>query len=156
MQAILVQMWTRALNISVRSKGRDSTLLKLKTSVKLHKIQGSLALSRDRPSRGEETYMIHHPKNRPKQITWGNCKTDAVWKITGKARHRCDTENGSSGSPIISKTRGTVVAIHSESSGLGCSRITPNAGRIISYVVAEIKEQAGEAVYNAITTSRRL
>ena len=69
------------------SKGRDSTLLKLKTDKKLHEIHGSLALSKDRPSRGEEAYIIHHPKGRPKQITWDNCKIDSVYKITGNVRH---------------------------------------------------------------------
>lgn len=138
------------------SKGRDATLLKLKTDKKLHEIHGSLALSKDRPSRGEEAYIIHHPNGKPKQISWKNCKIQDVWKITGNVRHKCDVEQGSSGAPIISKTRGTVVAINFWSHLFGCSTITPNSGKIMSYVVNEIKDKAGEAVYNDITTSHRL
>ena len=140
------------------SKYRDSTLLRLRTSEKLHEKYGSLALSKDLPRKREATYIIHHPKGRPKQIAWKNCKIESFWRSTD-VRHRCDTQTGSSGAPIISQTRGTVVAIHYAelfyTGGRGdCS--LPNAGKTMKYVVDEIKEHVGEAVYNDITTLKRL
>ena len=136
------------------SKYRDSTLLKLRTREKLHEKYGSLALSKDVPSDGEAMYIIHHPEGRPKQITWKNCKIISVWRNSGIVGHRCDALPGSSGAPIISQTRGTVVAIHDRYWTAGCSGL--NFGKTIKYVVDEIKNQVGEAAYNDITTLRRL
>ena len=136
------------------SRYRDSTLLKLRTLEKLHEKYGSLALSKDIPRKGEAMYIIHHPEGRPKQITWKNCKIISVWRNSGIVGHRCDALPGSSGAPIISQTRGTVVAIHDRYWTAGCSGL--NFGKTIKYVVDEIKNQVGEAAYNDITTLRRL
>ena len=134
------------------SRYRDSTLLKVRTGEKLHEKYGSLALSKDIPRKGEEAYIIHHPEGLAKQIAWKNCNIKSVW--SNDVRHTCDALPGSSGAPMISQTRGTVVAINDGYFTGGCSGL--NFGKIIKYVVDEIKEHAGEAVYNDITTSKRL
>lgn len=61
-----------------------------------------------------------------------------------------------SGAPIISKVTGKVMAINYTGYDWGCfGKRRKNYGKIISYVAEEIKAQAGEDVYNDITTLRR-
>ena len=133
------------------SKHRDSTLVTLRTPVDLYQAHGSLALSERQPRRNEESYIIHHPDARPKQITWDDCKIRDIFSISGTVMHNCDTLPGSSGSPIIGKKTGKVLAIHNVASRFGCSFLTRNQGKIISVVARQIRNKAGREVYDDIT-----
>jgi V8-like Glu-specific endopeptidase len=76
---------------------------------------------------GEETFIVHHPGGRfgrAKKVTLGRCAVACVAWETGAARcpsslpvppddflHDCDTDGGSSGSPVFS-SRGELIGVH--------------------------------------------
>lgn len=68
------------------------------------------------PVKGELLYMIQHPGDEPKKVSFQNCEViDPV--TTGRAPKTdlsddCDTLEGSSGSPLISRATNKVVALH--------------------------------------------
>ncbi|MDN3922523.1 trypsin-like serine peptidase [Roseateles violae] len=68
------------------------------------------------PGVGEELRLIHHPACRPKNVTDG-CRVGAVnvrsWRgaLSSDFQYPCDSENGSSGAPLLDKND-QVVGIH--------------------------------------------
>ncbi|WP_018352392.1 trypsin-like serine peptidase [Longispora albida] len=95
--------------------------------------------------KGEELYIPQHPGGRPKEIALtsdkdnrGNCKVDKP-KVEGYAKdtdtsYFCDTEGGSSGSPVLSRKTHRVIALHHFG---GC----PNSGVRIDLIHAQIKDK---------------
>jgi len=80
-----------------------------------------------KPPANEQIYIPQHPGGRPKEIGVfdsnhnGNCR---VLRYSGGCapedmRYTCDTEGGSSGSPVLSRTNNKVVALHH--CGGGCN-----------------------------------
>ena len=119
------------------------------TLVDLYQAHGSLALSEREPHWTEESYIIHHPDARPKQISWDDCKIQITYPFfSGNVVHNCNTLPGSDGSPMIGKDTGKVLAIHNASNPLDCSR---NHGKIISVVAHHIGIQEGSDLYDDIT-----
>ena len=104
---------------------------------------GYLQLDVRSPRRGEELYVPQHPAGDPTQIAIdspteknGNCKVDDP-TYTGYARgtdmsYYCDTEGGSSGSPVLSRTTNKVIGLHHFG---GC----PNSGVRIDLIYAEVR-----------------
>ena len=83
---------------------------------------GYLQLDTVRPKKGQELYVPQHPAGEPTRIAGslgekaGNCAV-ASPAYTGYANNSdvsyyCDTEGGSSGSPVISRSTNKVVALH--------------------------------------------
>jgi len=83
---------------------------------------GYLTLDTARPAKGQELYVPQHPAGEPTRIAGslgekaGNCSV-ADPNYTGYAAgsdvsYYCDTEGGSSGSPVISRATNKVVALH--------------------------------------------
>jgi hypothetical protein len=83
---------------------------------------GYLVLDTARPVKGQELYVPQHPAGQPTKIAGslgekaGNCSV-ADPGYTGYApnsdvSYYCDTEGGSSGSPVISRKTNKVVALH--------------------------------------------
>jgi lysyl endopeptidase len=92
---------------------------------------GYLSLDTRRPVKNQELYVPQHPAGEPTRIAGslgeraGNCSV-ADPSYTGYAANSdvsyyCDTEGGSSGSPVLSRATNKVVALHHFG---GC----PNAG----------------------------
>jgi len=85
-----------------------------------------LPLSLKRPSKGDKVYLPGHPGGRPLRIATasdaelnGMGRQCQVLDPTADGRgwssdlsYMCDTEGGSSGSPVISRTTGEVVGLH--------------------------------------------
>ncbi|MFC0533548.1 trypsin-like serine peptidase [Phytohabitans kaempferiae] len=105
---------------------------------------GYLEFDLRRPAKGEELYIPQHPGGDPTQIAMdsdadnGNCAIDDP-SYTGYAKasdvsYFCDTEGGSSGSPVISKRTNKVLALHHFG---GC----PNSGVRIDLIYNKIKSQ---------------
>ncbi|WP_433298682.1 trypsin-like serine peptidase [Actinoplanes sp. CA-030573] len=83
---------------------------------------GYLQLDTARPARNQELYVPQHPAGEPTRIAGslgeraGNCSV-ADPNYTGYAANSdvayyCDTEGGSSGSPVLSRATNKVVALH--------------------------------------------
>ncbi|MFC4335305.1 trypsin-like serine peptidase [Salininema proteolyticum] len=80
---------------------------------------GHLELADRRAKRGDQLYIPQHPGGRPKEIAvdpGGSCEVtrariDGYVEGTDIAYH-CDTEFGSSGSPVLSRDSHEVVALH--------------------------------------------
>jgi hypothetical protein len=76
-----------------------------------------ITLSRTPPKINDQIMVIHHPAARPKQISIGCTIVDANLKSWRKGvegvdfGHRCDTEAGSSGAPVLNRD-GLLVGLH--------------------------------------------
>ena len=80
---------------------------------------GYLGLDPRAPVEGEEIYIAQHPGGRLKELgiendqsNDGKCKIDAANIRTNDAGYYCDTEGGSSGSPVFAKDTHGVIALH--------------------------------------------
>ncbi|GAB1643401.1 trypsin-like serine peptidase [Krasilnikovia sp. MM14-A1259] len=103
---------------------------------------GYLAFETARPVKGQELYIPQHPAGEPTRITGGlkeRAGTCAVADPTydGYAKdsdvaYYCDTEGGSSGSPVISRATNRVVALHHFG---GC----PNSGVRADLLAARLR-----------------
>jgi hypothetical protein len=96
---------------------------------------------------GTELYIPQHPEGNPTEIAMssdqdhgGDCKVDdpAADGFTAgtDVSYYCDTQGGSSGSPVISRVTNKVIALHHFG---GC----PNSGVRISLIYAQVKKYLG-------------
>jgi hypothetical protein len=103
---------------------------------------GYLLLDLNKASAGQEVYIPQHPRGRPTMISmrdpgerWGNCAVaDPQYDGYGArtdVSYYCDTEGGSSGSPVLSRANNTVIALHHFG---GC----PNSGVRIDLIYAQL------------------
>ena len=99
----------------------DYTLFSVGNFASIQKF-GYLTLDTARPAKGQELYVPQHPAGEPTRIAGslgekaGNCAVIDP-NYTGYAAgsdvsYLCDTEGGSSGSPVISRKTNKVVALH--------------------------------------------
>lgn len=99
----------------------DYTLFSVSDFAAVQKF-GYLTLDTARPAKGQELYVPQHPAGEPTRIAGslgekaGNCSVIDP-NYTGYAAgsdvsYLCDTEGGSSGSPVISRKTNKVVALH--------------------------------------------
>ncbi|WP_158893720.1 trypsin-like serine peptidase [Amycolatopsis anabasis] len=119
----------------------DYTLFDVKDFGKISSF-GYLELDTTLPAVGDEMYIIGHPSAKPKKVsladdqsTGGICKVTAV-KVQGDSAqsdiaYKCDTEGGSSGSPVLSRKTQKVIGLHHWG---GC----PNQGVRIDLIAAQI------------------
>ncbi len=105
----------RCQEIKDSDAGLDFTLLKLAGAPGAR--WGTLTWELGAPKKGVPLYIVQHPGGQPKRVTLDGCavKTaSAVGELAGKATdlgHTCDTENGSSGSPVLNLSH-HVIALH--------------------------------------------
>ncbi len=104
---------------------------------------GYLTLDPRLPRAGEEVYIPQHPQGEPTKLSVSSdsdpaavCRIDMA-EIDGYAArsdtaYRCDTEPGSSGSPVISRQTNGVIAIHHLG---GC----PNSGVRMDLIYGQIR-----------------
>ncbi|GAA2550984.1 hypothetical protein GCM10010435_21440 [Winogradskya consettensis] len=103
---------------------------------------GYLTLDTARPVRGQELYVPQHPAGEPTRIAGrlgdraGTCAvvSNAFDGYTAKSdvSYNCDTEGGSSGSPVLSRKTDKVVALHHFG---GC----PNSGVRADLLYSKLK-----------------
>jgi lysyl endopeptidase len=104
---------------------------------------GFLTLDVRQPNRGEELYIPQHPRGDPTVIAMedpgersGNCAVAnpsfAGYDTNTDVSYYCDTEGGSSGSPVISRNTNEVIALHHFG---GC----PNSGVRVDLIYREIR-----------------
>jgi hypothetical protein len=103
---------------------------------------GFLALDTARPVKGQELYIPQHPAGQPTKIAGalgekaGTCEVaDNAYEgyaAASDVAYYCDTEGGSSGSPVLSRKTNKVVALHHFG---GC----PNSGVRADLIYAKLK-----------------
>jgi hypothetical protein len=77
----------------------------------------SLLLSSAVPLDGSQLFLIHHPGGKPKYVTKDGCLVQGL-NVFGTGQeptdfgHVCDTEGGSSGSPIFDPSTSRIVGLH--------------------------------------------
>jgi hypothetical protein len=100
--------------------GLDYTLLRLNNHTDGHTAAGShgyLEIRGQTPSDGELLYLPQHPGGNPKTITDTNCTVllanynEPGYAANSSIQHECDTEGGSSGSPVLNLNN-QIVALH--------------------------------------------
>ncbi|OJF10032.1 trypsin-like peptidase [Couchioplanes caeruleus] len=122
----------------------DYTLFTVEKFAAVRKF-GFLTLDTGRPARGQELYVPQHPAGEPTRIAGRRGEKAGTCAVADNAfdgyaqdsdvSYYCDTEGGSSGSPVLSRKTDKVVALHHFG---GC----PNSGvradllykRIKSYI----------------------
>ncbi|MCC3762704.1 serine protease [Glycomyces sp. TRM65418] len=122
------------------SKSLDYTLFTVDDFDRIERF-GHLELAKGAARRGEAIYIPQHPAGRPTEIAMdsavdgGNCVVkQAVYDgyVAGSdIAYYCDTEFGSSGSPVLSRDTHEVIALHHFG---GC----PNSGVNAQLIKAEI------------------
>ncbi|WP_438042746.1 trypsin-like serine peptidase [Sorangium sp. So ce128] len=105
--------------------GLDYTLITLLAPNDFEETWGELIPTTEAPSVGAHINFIQHPGGRPKQVGYWRdaehtlrCQIDAIDQtysgtLSGsQIGYSCDSEGGSSGSPIIDADTGLVVGLH--------------------------------------------
>ena len=99
----------------------DFTLFTVENFAAVKKF-GYLTLDTARPVRGQELFVPQHPAGEPARIAGargdaaGNCAVAENaydgYATDSDVSYYCDTAGGSSGSPVLSRKTGKVVALH--------------------------------------------
>jgi lysyl endopeptidase len=99
----------------------DFTLFTVVNFAQVQKF-GYLLFDTARPQKGQELYVPQHPAGEPTRIAGALGKNASTCAVTDNAydgyatdsdvAYLCDTEGGSSGSPVLSRTGNKVVALH--------------------------------------------
>lgn len=100
------------------SKKRDYSLLRIDGSPGAAGAWGALQFnSSAKLAHGQALYVVQHPGGEPKRVALDECKVSTL-KASGALKtlqsdfgHRCDTESGSSGSPVFDLSN-RVVGLH--------------------------------------------
>jgi len=99
----------------------DYALIQLDSTRNPGAMYGYLELDVRRPPEGELLFIPQHPGGQPKKFgIVDTFQNDGECKVEGYSpgcaptdmRYTCDTEGGSSGSPVLSRTNNKVVALH--------------------------------------------
>jgi lysyl endopeptidase len=128
------------------STNLDFTLFSVHNFAQIKKF-GYLTITTHAPKAGEEIYIPQHPEGDPTEIAMssdddqgGDCRVDDPtadgFIANSDVSYYCDTQGGSSGSPVLSRTSNRVIALHHFG---GC----PNSGVRIALVYAKIKKYLG-------------
>ncbi|WP_158584014.1 PKD domain-containing protein [Salinibius halmophilus] len=101
----------------------DFTLFTVK-NLNAAKPFGHFGLDANRPANGSELYIVHHPRGWQKHISLFDDQYNGACRVkdnnvygsdyyrTTDISYSCDTEGGSSGSPVINAANNRVIALH--------------------------------------------
>jgi hypothetical protein len=116
---------TNSVDRKGKREGLDYTLLTLLNDPE--SVWKELAPSSASPSVGDQIWFIQHPGGNEKEVGYNQndvenvndyCRVDKVGETYGRSAagsqvaYQCDSEGGSSGSPIVDAVSGKVIALH--------------------------------------------
>jgi len=134
-----------AAHVLATDKRLDYTLFSVDDFAAIQQY-GYLQLDVRAPAKGEQLYIPQNPAGKPTMIAsssdtdrQGNCQiVDAAYDgydTDTDASYYCDTEGGSSGSPVISRATNKVIALHHfggcPNSGVRIDQIYQAIGRLL-------------------------
>jgi hypothetical protein len=104
----------RCREMLVADADRDMAVVRLDR--KLGNDRGALILAQAAPVAERDVYLVQHPGGGPQKISIEGCSIDKVG-LTGPHAaltfsHLCDTQGGSSGSPLLDAETHQVVGLH--------------------------------------------
>lgn len=116
---------------------------------------GSVAIPPDvHPKPGSPLVVIGHPDGAYKEVSLKGCAAaDDIASADSVFEHYCDTEGGSSGSPVFDLVSRRLVGLHR----VGVAHCGPYAGGneavAIDAVAQDLKSALAPALYDALTSS---
>jgi lysyl endopeptidase len=124
----------------------DFTLFSVHNFAQIEKF-GYLTITTNAPKAGEEIYIPQHPEGDPTEIAMASdqdkgsdCEVDNPtadgFIAHSDVSYYCDTQGGSSGSPVLSRVSNRVIALHHFG---GC----PNSGVRMALIYPKIKKYLG-------------
>jgi len=91
----------------------------------------------------EPIYILHHPKADKAKISYGN----GIEKINEyDIKHLCNTEEGSSGSPILSAMTNKIIGLHKAAIRKG-GIVKYNLGTFLKYPLSDLNSHKNEIIY---------
>ena len=82
---------------------------------------GHLGLDVQRASAGQNIFIPHHPAGRLKELSINSDRDGGQCVLSGTSgdsyTYSCDTESGSSGSPVLARRSGKVIGLHFGAAG---------------------------------------
>ena len=83
------------------------------------------------PAEGDQIIIFQHPGGRPKE-----CSNDKILRVEKPlVRYKADTENGSSGSPVVTTNGWKLIAVHQE----GSTQLGYNTGTLCSEILMHLR-----------------
>jgi hypothetical protein len=89
------------------------------------------------PRDSEELFIVHHPLGQPQSLSRYRCRADTPATVGRTIRHLCNTQPGSSGSPVLSDNDNTIVGLHNAGIPVSSSSQKSNAGIRLSSILAK-------------------
>lgn len=106
-----VKRYQVELKPSAFDRELDFSLLRVRGSLKAE--WGLVSLKDRDPLPGESLLIVHHPLGLPLHVTRGRCRAASPTPVSEtEIFHTCDTEGGSSGSPIMTADGTGVLGLH--------------------------------------------
>ena len=132
------------------SRNYDMALITLNNADRISQF-GSYELDNRAPVRGEAIYIPQHPGGVPKRLSitsdqngGGRCQVDeasVAGRVSGSDMgYYCDTEGGSSGSPVIAASSNKVIALHHFG---GCTNQGVRVDRFYNLVAPHLNSDGG-------------
>ena len=98
--------------------------------------------------KNEPIYILHYPgKDEKAKVSYGN----GIEQINEyDIKHLCNTEEGSSGSPILSAMTNKIIGIHKATRRNKDKKVLYNLGTVLKYPLSELNGNKNEiiCIYN--------
>jgi S1-C subfamily serine protease len=141
----------QVLRVEQQDRPLDFALLRVKPLGKVSPLATG-TLANWAPARGDQVYVIHHPLALKKQYS-GSCRVGIGkpylfpnWMDSSGSTdftHDCDTDGGSSGSPVFTKD-GEIIGLHHlgyEYDPVSCKELSENKAVLISEILKKLKPE---------------
>lgn len=143
-------VFTRLSELVVVNNVLDYSIVRLSESIARMPLELDVSAAKS----GDELLIIQHPGGQPKQVSVEDCvvgqdSVDGRIEPNTDFEHLCDTQTGSSGSPVLNRHSKKIVGLHH----LGFDEETNklfNRAVHISLIKADLSEELREQVFSDV------